>query len=322
MNNQVITAVYRHPDAHKHIACPPAGVIYPEKTVTMGDPKAGPPLWHEDSGKRPWENGRHLPNGTISGRQLGEASRRLVVNSLQLRTDRNGFSNQPRGPPLSSHQNNRYHDNERNRVVPPRTGYHPQTSNGHHWPPNPSPVRNQVDQTYHRPRASLVSHDAYSGYHSWHEKNNRRPTDQNRDYSPGFQQYGRNRYPRQGPPHVGVQHPVPSRPQFQEQGGYSQRFQQYDGNSYPGQGPPLRGVQTPIPNRAQFHQQGGYNNCGSYQQYGAPNYHSYRASATWVPRVNPSSGREGYIHPQQVDAQFSALDQGASRNPPPPRYSR
>ncbi|KAI8549517.1 hypothetical protein RHMOL_Rhmol06G0030900 [Rhododendron molle] len=319
MNNQVISAIYRLPDAHEHIARPPAGVIYPEKTVTMGVLKAEPPLWHEDFGKRPWENGRHLPNGTISGRQLGEASHRLVVNSLQLRTDRNGFRNPQHGRPLSSYQNNRYHDNERNKVVPPRTGYHPQTSHGHHRPQNPSPVQNHFNQSYRGPHASVVSHDAYSGYHSQYERNNH-STDQNRDYSSGFQQYGRNRYPGQGPPRVGVQRPVQSAAQLQQQGGYPLQFQQYGGNSYAGQGPPHRGVSTPIPNRAQFHQQGGYNNYRSYQQYGASNYRSYQASATWVPLAKQSGGREG-ICPQQVGGQLSALDQGPSRNPPPPRYN-
>ncbi|KAE9456955.1 hypothetical protein C3L33_11135, partial [Rhododendron williamsianum] len=288
MNNQVISAIYRLPDAHEHIALHLQG-LYIRR--------------------------RHLPNGTISGRQLGEASHRLVVNSLQLRTDRNGFSNQQHGRPLSSYQNNRYHDNERNKVVPPRTGYHPQTSHGHHRPQNPSPVQNHFNQSHRGPHASLVSHDAYSGYHSQHERNNH-STDQNRDYSSGFQQYDRNRYPGQGPPRVGVQRPVQSAAQFQQQGGYPLQFQQYAR-----QGPPHRGVSTPIPNRAQFHQQGGYNNYGSYQQYGASNYRSYRASATWVPLANQSGGREG-IRPQQVGGQFSALDQGASRNPPPPGYNR
>ncbi|KAJ6684778.1 5'-3' EXORIBONUCLEASE [Salix purpurea] len=88
--NEVICAIYRLPDPHKHITLPLAGVIFPKKTVDQGDLKPEPILWHEDSGRRPWENDRRNPPGTISGRHLGEASHRLVSNSLQPKIDRNG----------------------------------------------------------------------------------------------------------------------------------------------------------------------------------------------------------------------------------------
>ncbi|KAK9164435.1 hypothetical protein Syun_005337 [Stephania yunnanensis] len=39
VNNQVICAIYRLPDAHKHATRPPAGVTMPKKTVTSGDLK-------------------------------------------------------------------------------------------------------------------------------------------------------------------------------------------------------------------------------------------------------------------------------------------
>ncbi|KAL5706535.1 5'-3' exoribonuclease 3 [Ranunculus cassubicifolius] len=83
-NNQVICAIYRLPDGHKHIARPPAGVIFPAKIVTVGDLQPPPALWHEDHGKKPWENSRQNPPGTISGQQLGEAAHRLILNSLQF----------------------------------------------------------------------------------------------------------------------------------------------------------------------------------------------------------------------------------------------
>ncbi|KAK6115243.1 hypothetical protein DH2020_007512 [Rehmannia glutinosa] len=73
--------------------------------VTMGDLKPAPVLWHEDSGRKPFDNGRYNNNpngaisgrqigGAISGRQLGEAAHRLVVNSLQSRGDKNNQAGQ------------------------------------------------------------------------------------------------------------------------------------------------------------------------------------------------------------------------------------
>ncbi|XP_078438511.1 5'-3' exoribonuclease 3 isoform X2 [Wolffia australiana] len=102
MNNNVICSVYKLPDPHKHIPRPPAGVSFPKKMVTLGDLKPAPVLWHEDNGRRPMEygrrpmengrrpmeNGRPNPQGTISGRQLGEAAHRLVANSLQVNPNR------------------------------------------------------------------------------------------------------------------------------------------------------------------------------------------------------------------------------------------
>ncbi|KAJ8762270.1 hypothetical protein K2173_007426 [Erythroxylum novogranatense] len=90
LDNQVICALYRLPDPHKHITRPPAGVVFPKKIIDAGDLKPEPVLWHEDSGRRPREQERQNLPGTTSGRQLGEASHRLVVNSLQLKVDRNG----------------------------------------------------------------------------------------------------------------------------------------------------------------------------------------------------------------------------------------
>lgn len=102
MDNHVICAIYRLPDMHKHIARPPPGVKYPKKTVTIGDLKPEPVLWHEDSGRRHHaENGRKNPPGAISGRELGEAARRLIVNSLQAKVDSNGYRPPHNGPPMS-----------------------------------------------------------------------------------------------------------------------------------------------------------------------------------------------------------------------------
>uniref|UniRef100_A0A7N0V271 5'-3' exoribonuclease n=1 Tax=Kalanchoe fedtschenkoi TaxID=63787 RepID=A0A7N0V271_KALFE len=76
MDNQVICAVYLLPDVHKHITRPPPGVVFPKKMVTIADVKAPPALWHEDFGRKPWENGRQNNSGNNHGRQFAECVRR------------------------------------------------------------------------------------------------------------------------------------------------------------------------------------------------------------------------------------------------------
>ncbi|XP_048226766.1 5'-3' exoribonuclease 3 isoform X2 [Ricinus communis] len=133
LDNGVICAIYRLPDPHKHVTRPPAGVIFPKKIVNVVDLKPDPVLWHEDSGRKPWESDRRNPPGTISGRQLGEASHRLVVNSLQMKVDHNGYANHLHAPippyaatahvPVHSSYANGSHDPRRDRTGQPRMDY-------------------------------------------------------------------------------------------------------------------------------------------------------------------------------------------------------
>ncbi|CAJ1941963.1 unnamed protein product [Sphenostylis stenocarpa] len=103
-DNHVLCAIYRLPDAHKHISRPPQGVKFPKKTVTIGDVKAEPVLWHEDSGRRHHaNNGRKNPPKSISGRELGDAAHRLVVNSLQAKFDNNGYHHRSHNGPHVSY---------------------------------------------------------------------------------------------------------------------------------------------------------------------------------------------------------------------------
>lgn len=172
IDNQVICAIYRLPDTHKHITQPPAGVNFPPKIVSMGDMKPEPVLWHEDSGRRHHHhqgNGRHNdgsrpnPPGAISGRQLGDAAHRLVVNSLQARggdrTSHNNWQAPPHAhsaqpyipgqPPPGSHMDYRSRDQAANYRMPP--GARPNYSQGHHRGMNPNATHSHLDHGYGQP---------------------------------------------------------------------------------------------------------------------------------------------------------------------------
>ncbi|XP_017235687.1 5'-3' exoribonuclease 3 isoform X2 [Daucus carota subsp. sativus] len=137
MNTQVICAIYRLPDEHRHITHPPVGVKLPRKTVTIGDLKKEPVLWHEDSGNNSQKIKKQLfinkplllqiPKGAISGQQLADAARTLVLNCLPVKTAGIGCGDQNAHlPPCSAstilefpvHQSNE-HVHELCRIVPP-----------------------------------------------------------------------------------------------------------------------------------------------------------------------------------------------------------
>ncbi|KAI7755398.1 hypothetical protein M8C21_014045 [Ambrosia artemisiifolia] len=141
LDNQVICVLYTLPEYHSHISRPPAGVKLPKKTVTVDDVQPEPPLWHEDTGRKPWENGRNgqnnrnqnhnnNPRGAISGRHLGDAAHRLVTNSLQVKPERhNGHYPHGPPPPYPPYQSNRpYYSQDPSRMVQlqPSSGYPPQ----------------------------------------------------------------------------------------------------------------------------------------------------------------------------------------------------
>ncbi|KAE8701900.1 5'-3' exoribonuclease 3 [Hibiscus syriacus] len=142
--NEVICCIYRLPKAHKHITHPPPGVAFPPKMVQLGDLKPEPVLWHEDSGRRPWD-GRQSGNqmdrnaaGSLSGHKLGDASHRLIANSLQSKMDRNGFNNNmqaPYNPPVNSNVNYGFHNQGQPSMVPPRQDYPGAAANNMHYPP-------------------------------------------------------------------------------------------------------------------------------------------------------------------------------------------
>ncbi|CAM8974784.1 unnamed protein product [Rhodiola kirilowii] len=96
--NLVICAIYLLPDVHEHIPRPPPGVVFPKKLVTIADVKAPPALWHEDFGRRPWENGRQNSNGNNHNRQFNQNQNN---HSRQFNQNQNNHSRQ-----FNQNQNN------------------------------------------------------------------------------------------------------------------------------------------------------------------------------------------------------------------------
>lgn len=229
LDNEVICAIYRLPDPHKHITRPPAGVIFPKKMVNAGDLKPDPVLWHEDSGRRPWDSERQNPPGTISGRQLGEASHRLLVNSLQLKVDRNGYANHLHtlAPPYSAAHvpphsySNGSHDPRRNRMAQPREDY---SHAGYNRSSNPT----HYNHGYGRPYASSGTNPHYNGSHPRYERENQ-PNGQH-----SRQVYHPPEFHQNGPQHVhgNIAHTLSGATAYAYQGSYDG----YQSHQSPGPG--------------------------------------------------------------------------------------
>ncbi|KAK9936485.1 hypothetical protein M0R45_013325 [Rubus argutus] len=187
MDNQVICAIYRLPDEHKHISRPPASVIFPKKTVMVGDLKPAPVLWHEDSGRN--------PPGTISQRQLGDAAHRLIVNSLQVNVDSNGYGNQMHALRQLSPAEPQY--------------YPPHTSNNDHgllrFPPPRTLVHPQAQQ-YRNSSFTSEQRSSSAAYHSQNRSNLQHQERRHAYYQSGSHQNGGLVYPQrpitQAPPRV------------------------------------------------------------------------------------------------------------------------
>ncbi|KAJ6773576.1 5'-_3' EXORIBONUCLEASE [Salix purpurea] len=291
--NEVICVIYRLPDPHKHITYPPDCVIFPKKIVDQSDLKPDPVLWHEESGRRPWENNRRNNTpGSIAGRQLGEASHRLVANSLQQRGDRNGYGNHmharppyiaaSRGPPLSSYSNG-LHNQGPHGMLRPRMDYshagYPR-STGPRIPPH-------RDHEYVEPYASAGPNPSY---------NSRLPP----QYESEFHQNGGPGYP-----HGPVAHISTGPTTYAFQGGYDA----YPSRQSPGAGSHQQwGGRFPPPSN--HNSPRGF---GHHQQSG--NRFSAMNRGNKMPPQHGGANR--YRGPQQPPPG------GASRRPhPPPGYGQ
>ncbi|KAJ6953523.1 5'-3' exoribonuclease 3-like isoform X1 [Populus alba x Populus x berolinensis] len=224
--NEVICVIYGLPDPHTHITCPPAGVIFPKKTVDQGDLKPEPILWHEDSGRRPWENDRRNPPGTISAHHLGEASHRLVSNSLQQKIDRNGYGNHmhtppppyfaaPCGPPHSFYSNG-LHNHGHYGTLQPEIDY---SHAG--YPRSASP---HMPTHYDRGFGSAGANPSYRRSRPQNERENQMSGPHPRQvyHPPEFHQNGRPRHP-----HGPVARASTGNSTFAYQGGFDASYQSY-----------------------------------------------------------------------------------------------
>lgn len=255
---------------------------------------------------------RQNHHGTISGRQLGEAAQRLVVNSLQAKGDYNVHGNQmhvshfyaghPRYPPPASYTNNRgYYDHEYQRGAPPRTVHPPQ---GQH-----DRSSNYDTIPSHNNRGGYNDHHTSSAARHHHYNNN----NNNRSHS---QHYGgrNNRYPSHGsgerPNHV--QYPQSGIHQDAGPPGYSHGHSQ--SHRPTAQIPPAGVGYHP-------YQGGGYNHYQNYQPSGASGHQWRGGGSSWVPQSSQTSVTRGYGRPQQQSGNhYSALDRRSNR--PPPGYGR
>ncbi|KAJ6826282.1 5'-3' exoribonuclease 3-like [Iris pallida] len=288
MDNQVICSIYKLPDAHKHITRPPAGVVFPKKTVTVEDMKPPPVLWHEDTGgRRRMENGssnhfRQNPPGSISGRRLGEAAHRLVKNSVQMQTER-GSAAERRHAPRTPYD-----------AAPVGYPYH----NGVHHPVH------HVTHVGGNPRWQDTGvHNAHGQWSS------AAPTPSGQHNRSVHSHYDRNQHNR---PHNNHYHGresqsdvrrVPPLQSYAQSGGYPYA-------------PPA--AQFPVP--GPYGQQPTSRSYGGYQAHGTqqwqPRYGSGTGDATGNPA--PPAGRS-YGNNLSTDNRYSAFNRGGpSRRPPPP----
>lgn len=249
---------------------------------------------------------RHNHSGTFSGRQLGEAAHRLVVNSLQAKGDYNGYGTQmhagapsyagrPHYPPPYSNANTHiYFDEEYQRAAPSLTVHSPQGQQ--HRPSNYNSTQSLNDGMYNEYQPSTAA---------------RHPSHY-RSQSP---HYGRNNRDRAASFH---------------RGGERSNNVQYQSGIHQDAGPMYShshrpAAQMPPPGVGSHPYGGGYNTNNQYHQNYQPSgaaghqWRGGRGGGGWVPQHSQSGGR-GYGRPHQPSGnQYSALDRRSNR-PPPPGY--
>ncbi|CAL9153925.1 5'-3' exoribonuclease 3-like isoform X1 [Musa acuminata AAA Group] len=288
MDNQVICSIYKLPDAHKHITRPPAGVIIPKKTVTAGDLKPPPVLWHEDTGRKPFENGRQNPHGSISGKQLGDAAHRLVKNSLQISRDH--YSGDSRVAPLSYNTSTnglpysagRHHVGDQRAAAAARAGH--QVGHSQHYDPR---------------------NDSGDGHGRWYDS-----TTSTHYYERSLgSQYERDHYSSRSyyDPHNGSSHP--------DARGRVPAYNYPQGGGYP-----YPSANRPVPQHVPYaHTQAPYNaNYGDYHSYAPQQWEEQYGDERAPPPSQHTTGRS-FGHHQQTTNRYTALDRSSNiRRPPPP----
>ncbi|KAL6493042.1 5'-3' exoribonuclease 3 [Orobanche gracilis] len=272
MNNQVICAIYRLPDVHEHITRPPPGVIFPEKIVTMGDIKPAPVLWHEDTGRRPFDNGSSAITQTdpcpadilerqadiiipmapypvdISERQIGiiTPTEPYQADNLEKPHIASSLITYRREERETAKQNHAY-------SLQPSSGY------SHHSRP-PIPI------SYSRqPYVPPHNNPPYSSSQNLHELYHRPAV-------PHVREHPQHAYRAQGP--RGPQH--------------------RGGHGYPAPYPPGNAVQAPIRPGVRYHQHqsSGYDDLEGERSHGG-GYNNRNRGGSWAPRGPPNNLSDG-----------------------------
>lgn len=227
---------------------------------------------------------RNHPPGS-SGRELGDAAHRLVVNSLQMKVDSNGYRHPHNGPPIS------YPAPMGHR--PPVSSYGYESHPGYvAMPPVPAP------SLHGRPHFAPYNAQQY-GY--------------NQQYLPPPVPYNphqpSNSYERNDYQHPGSHHY--ERNQHQGSGG---RYNQHQSSGY--------NQNARFINNTQGAYGSHHHDVSHHHQviHHNPNFQPSRTHQSWTPRNNQSGNREYGHHSSN---QFSLLDRRGNRNPmPPPGYDR
>ncbi|XVF63713.1 hypothetical protein PTKIN_Ptkin09bG0108300 [Pterospermum kingtungense] len=311
--NEVICCIYILPKAHKHITHPPAGVIFPPKMVQFSDLKPDPVLWHEDSGRRPWENGRshvqgHNPPGSDSGHKFGEASHRLIANSLRLKKDHNGFSNNMQAPPpsyptasynspVNSYGNYGFHNQGQPRMLHPGRDYSNPGYPLSHNPPLRPPYAHGYNEPYGSPQQYQMNNQAAAS--NLHYPPRHHPNGGSRHMTKPMAQMSREVGPC--PSHPSGYDANPGNSNYQQWGGrMGSHANQADSGGYGlhEQG----GVNQGFHGRHDYQQQRGnrlHHHRGDYQQRGSQPYRGNQQYAS-------NQQHRGYQ--QQRGNSFSAFD--------------
>ncbi|KAF9622633.1 hypothetical protein IFM89_032532 [Coptis chinensis] len=158
--NSVINATYSSPPRHQHIPEPPVGVNMPQKIINPSDVKPSPVLWHEDnSSRRHQARDRPQVSGAISGPHLGEASHRLLRNTLQMK---------PSTSALLDYPANRYHVPNNHTVDRPRPAGPSGYERGY------GQDQNYFHGNFSNPRGTIVNSRSAPSYNEmWKEQNYR-----------------------------------------------------------------------------------------------------------------------------------------------------
>ncbi|KAL6511849.1 hypothetical protein OROGR_021446 [Orobanche gracilis] len=354
MNNQVICAIYRLPDVHEHITRPPPGVTFPKKIVTMGDIKPAPVLWHDDTGRRPFDNERSAITRTddilerqtdviipmepyladISERQMGIITPTEPYQADNLEKPHTASSL------IACRREERITANQVKHFLhiihlpAPTKPYQADNLEKPHTASSLIAYRREERTTANQPcQNRAYPRQPSSGYSHY----SRPPTPisySRQPYVPPSHNnspYSSSQNPRSELYHTPAVSHVREHPQHAYRGQGPRGPQHHGGHRYPA--PYLSGnaVRAPIRPGVYYHQHqsSGYDNLEGDRSHGG-GYNNRNKCGSWDPRgppnnpsngrggsVNSSAGRGGYNHPRQPGNQFSALGRGGNRRPPP-----